>query len=288
MSTERRLRLARTAWLARAVEDAMDRLAKVGDIGLPAPARDGVWAMVGASAALEAGDFLFGTRRDLPAAIGRGVPLSTIFCQIMGTTGDPSLGRGLPGTIHDVDHGVSLGDGGPAAHLVHAAGFGHAARLGGASRMALALFGSAAQANGDLHAALNFAAVNAANTVFMARGSLAGELSLVEVAPAWGIPATKVDGDDALAVYEALLVARERATSGQGPTLIDARLDAPARPLDAQALQAQGAFATEVEVGLKLEVAAEVAEALALARQAPPISEHTLFNDTFSDRPWFL
>jgi TPP-dependent pyruvate/acetoin dehydrogenase alpha subunit len=152
----------------------------------------------------------------------------------------------------------------------------------------LALFGSAAQANGDLHAALNFAAVNAANTVFMARGPLAGELSLVEVAPAWGIPATKVDGDDALAVYEALLVARERATSGQGPTLIDARLDAPARPLDAQALQAQGAFATEVEVGLKLEVAAEVAEALALARQAPPISEHTLFNDTFSDRPWFL
>jgi pyruvate dehydrogenase E1 component alpha subunit len=40
-------------------------------------------------------------------------------------------------------------------------------------------------------------------------------------AASYGIPGKTVDGNDVLAVYEAVLEAGERARSGQGPSLID-------------------------------------------------------------------
>ena len=40
-------------------------------------------------------------------------------------------------------------------------------------------------------------------------------------AASYGIPGVTVDGNDVLAVYEAVLAADERARSGQGPSLVD-------------------------------------------------------------------
>ena len=42
-----------------------------------------------------------------------------------------------------------------------------------------------------------------------------------ERAASYGIPGQSVDGNDVLAVYEAVLAADEHARSGQGPSLID-------------------------------------------------------------------
>jgi 2-oxoisovalerate dehydrogenase E1 component alpha subunit len=288
MSVDQRLEIFRLSILAREIDEALHQLYRDGAITLTTPAGDGRIAMVGAAQALKASDMVFGTRRDLAAAIARGVSVQQVFHQALGTTSDRSLGRGLPGTVNDGDQGVSLSDGSPATHLVHAVGFGHAARLSGGERVALALFGSAAQANGELHAALNFAAVNQTQTVFVARGPLAGELLLSDVGHAWGIRTLRVQGDDGLAVWEAVTEARVRAVKGEGPTLVDARLEGNAQAVDGQKLQEAGGLTAETEIAMKTAIRTELVAAIKVAQSAPTVSKHTLFNETYSDRPWFL
>ena len=140
---------------------------------------------------------------------------------------------------------------------------------------------SAAQANGELHAALNFAAVNRCNTVFVARGALAGELRLSEIAHAWGIRAVLVPGDDSLAVHDAVAEARGVALDGGGATVVDARLNGPANPVNSQALQQARELSMESERAMKEAVAAEVQAALKAAKTAATVSPHTLVNGNF-------
>ena len=48
--------------------------------------------------------------------------------------------------------------------------------------------------------------------------------TIAERASAYGFPGVLVDGNDVLAVYEVMKKALDRARSGEGPTLIEARL----------------------------------------------------------------
>jgi TPP-dependent pyruvate/acetoin dehydrogenase alpha subunit len=263
----------------RAVDGWLAGQSRAGVIGTLAPVGDAqieLGAQVAVGLACAEGDLLWGTRRDLPAALARGVSLEVVFGQALGRAADPSLGRGLPGAIHDRRAGVILSDGGPAAHLVHAAGFGHAARLSKSSRCAVALFGSAAWAHGEMHAALNFAAVGRAATVFVARGPRAGEPWLDEVAFAWGLSAERVPGDDGMAVLRAVREARERVSTGEGPALIDARLDAPARPLDLVAFRDAGGFDEVPEATLMAEIHRKIEAAWRAALAAEPVAAETI------------
>ena len=122
MSDSKRLTLFKMGLRVRAVEKALDVLSRQSSIGTVNLAGHACDAMVGAASALDDGDMLFGTRRDLPAAIARNVSLETVFHQVFGTHADPSLGRGMPGTINHHGKNVALSDGSPAMHLVHAAG----------------------------------------------------------------------------------------------------------------------------------------------------------------------
>lgn len=273
---------------ARALEELMERLADAGRIGTTRPAGQSRIAMVGAGLALEAGDLLFGTARDLPAALARGASLDLVLRQAFARSGDPALGRGLPGALQDAPLGLRLSDGGPANHLVHASGFGHAAAIRREPRVALALFGGAAQAQGDLHAALGFAAVYKAQTVFVARGPIQDELWLDEVGEAWGIRAQRVAGDDAGAVYAAVGEARRRAIAGGGPTVIDARLAGPAAPVDEERFRDQGIQDAAAVSALAADIRARLSAARAAAEAAPPIPEASLPREVFAATPWFL
>lgn len=275
------LDLLRLGVLARELEDLLLRLSQAGRIGHVRPAGDARTAMIAAALALEPGDLLFGTARDLPAALARGVGAETILRQAFGKDGDPGLGRGLPGAVVSREHGVTLSDGSASAHLVHAAGFGIASRLRGDDRVALGLFGSAGQASGELHAALNFAAVHGARTVFVARGPLAGEVPFSEAAEAWGLPAVTVPADDGLAVLEAVREARRRAVRGDGPTVVDARSDAPAEPRDALRLRDSGALGEGREARIASEARESVRRARIAAEGAARVSAETLEREVY-------
>jgi pyruvate dehydrogenase E1 component alpha subunit len=104
-------------------------------------------------------------------------------------------------------------------------------KLRGERRCALTWCGDGATSRGDFHEALNWAGVHRLPVVFVLENNqyaystpleLQFAVDPVERASVYGFPGVSVDGNDVEAVFEATRVARERALSGEGPTLIEA------------------------------------------------------------------
>jgi TPP-dependent pyruvate/acetoin dehydrogenase alpha subunit len=270
------------------LERLLSRLCSSGIIGDYREAGEARTAMIATALALRSSDMLFGTARDVPAALAHGVPVSDILAQALGKSGDPGRGRGMPGAITHQRYGVSLTDGNIASHTVHASGFGQAAQIRGDERVACALIGSGALANGEVHAGFNFAALSAARTLFIVRGEVGDGVSLEGAGDSWGLPVVVVRGDDGQAVFGAVREARSRAISGEGPTLVDARLPAQIEPLDWRAHQARGGWSAEHHQEVLRDIESVVRDARKEAEGGEDIRPASLFEDVFADRPWFL
>ncbi|MDQ5862986.1 MAG: thiamine pyrophosphate-dependent enzyme, partial [Actinomycetota bacterium] len=98
--------------------------------------------------------------------------------------------------------------------------------------VALSYFGDGASSQGDVHEAMNFAAIMKAPVVFFVQNNgwaisvpterqVAGG-SVAARAEGYGIPAVKVDGNDVVAVVEATRRALAHCRAGNGPVLIEA------------------------------------------------------------------
>ena len=120
-----------------------------------------------------------------------------------------------------------------AAGIGHAVGIGMSARQRGSDDIGVAFFGDGAANHGNFHEALNFAAVQRAPVVFVCENNLyatATPLKTITLNPeiatkaqSYGMPGVAVDGNDVFAVWLAMKEATERARSGKGPTLIEAK-----------------------------------------------------------------
>jgi pyruvate dehydrogenase E1 component alpha subunit len=129
---------------------------------------------------------------------------------------------------------------------LHAVGLARAAAMKGDDVVALCFLGDGATSEGDVHEALNFAAVYAAPVVFLVQNNgwaISVPLSKQTHAPSlahkgvgYGVPGVRVDGNDAAAVWSVTTKAIEWARAGRGPTLIEAhtyRMDAHTNADDA-------------------------------------------------------
>ena len=115
---------------------------------------------------------------------------------------------------------------------LHAVGAAMAAQRLGEDSVTVAFLGDGATSEGDVHEALNFAAVFKAPCVFYVQNNqwaISVPVSrqtggAVDRAPAigYGMPGIRVDGNDVLACYAVMAEAAERARAGGGPTLIEA------------------------------------------------------------------
>jgi len=120
-----------------------------------------------------------------------------------------------------------------AAQLPHAVGLAWALKLRRQPGVALVYFGDGASSEGDFHEAANLAGVQRVPLVFLllnnqwaistpvSKQTAARDLSVR--AAGYGFAGMAVDGDDLFTVYAATREAVERARSGGGPTLIEAR-----------------------------------------------------------------
>jgi pyruvate dehydrogenase E1 component alpha subunit len=128
-----------------------------------------------------------------------------------------------------------------AGSVLHAVGWAHGQTLaagpagtntGGELGVALTYFGDGASSQGDVHEALNFAAVMKAPVVFFVQNNgwaisvpterqVAGG-SVAARAAGYGMPALQIDGNDVVAVLEATRRAFAHARAGNGPVLIEA------------------------------------------------------------------
>jgi 2-oxoisovalerate dehydrogenase E1 component len=225
--------LYRALLLPRVIEEKMLHLLRQGRLSKWFSGYGQEAIAVGCAWALSPGDYILPTHRNLGVWTTRGVPLRQLFCQLMGKAGGYTNGRdrtfhfGLPEKrlIGMISH--------MAAMLPVACGLGLASRLKRHDFVALAFAGEGATREGDFHEAVNLAAVWKLPVIFLvenngyglstpAREAIAVE-NIADAAIGYGIAGEVVDGNDVLAVVEAVRQAAGRAREGQGPTLLEAK-----------------------------------------------------------------
>jgi len=188
---------------------------------------------VGSAIQLIDGDVVTPTHRDFGAHVIRGLSLKEIFCNWMGRVGGPTRGRDGGPHIGDIRHGIIAPVSPVGAWCPVACGAAMALKRRGNGNVALTFFGEGTSSRGDIHEAMNWAAVMKLPVVFMcnnnafaystpAEKQYAVE-SLAVRGPAYGMPGVSIDGNDVLAVYAAAWKAFARARAGEGPSLIECR-----------------------------------------------------------------
>src|SRR5207253_3252778 len=186
----------------------------------------------GACANLREGDYIVGTHRGHGHCIAKGARVDRMMAELMGRA--DGYRRGLGGSMHiaALDLNVLGCNGIVAAGLPIGTGAALAAKLRKTDNVVIAFFGDGGANQGVVHEALNLAAVWALPIIFLCENNqyalstattrtTAGE-SIAARAAAYAIPGVRVDGNDALAVYEAVGAAVARARRGEGPTLLEA------------------------------------------------------------------
>ena len=186
----------------------------------------------GACAALREDDYIVGTHRGHGHCIAKGAQVDRMMAELMGR--QDGYCRGLGGSMHiaALDLNILGCNGIVAAGLPIGTGAALAARLTRSDRVVVAFFGDGASSQGVVHESLNLAAVWKLPIVFLcennqyalstsSKRTIAGE-SIAGRAAAYAIPGVRVDGNDVLAVYEAVKTAVARARAGEGPTLVEA------------------------------------------------------------------
>jgi len=188
---------------------------------------------VGTAIQLIAGDVVTPTHRDFAAHVIRGISLQEIFCNWLGRVGAPTRGRDGGPHIGDIRRRIIAPVSPVGAWCAVACGAAMALQRQGKGNIALTFFGEGTSARGDVHEAMNLAAVMKLPVVFVCNNnayaySMPAEKeyaveSLAVRGPAYGMPGVSVDGNDVLAVYAASRKAIARARGGKGPSLIECR-----------------------------------------------------------------
>ena len=119
-----------------------------------------------------------------------------------------------------------------STQVPQAAGIGLAYKLAKQDNVCVCYFAEGAASEGDFHAALNFAATLKSPVIFFCRNTgyaistpieeqMASD-GIVARGPAYGVPATRVDGNDIWAVRSAVAKARKMALEENTPVMIEA------------------------------------------------------------------
>lgn len=188
---------------------------------------------VGASAALRPDDYVFATYRGHHHAIARGASPEACLAELMQRATGVCKAKGGSMHLTRADRGMLGSYAIVGAHLPMANGAAWSAKLRGKTQVAVAFFGDGATNIGAFHEALNLAAVWALPVVFVCENNRYMEYTPIDSvtsvpnpaadrAAANGMPGELVDGNDVVAVHDAMAVAVERARSGAGPTVLEA------------------------------------------------------------------
>lgn len=188
---------------------------------------------VGASAALRSDDYVFATYRGHHHALARGATPEECLAELMSRA--TGLCKAKGGSMHLTKAATGmLGSYAiVGSHLPMAVGAAWSARLRGTHQLAVAFFGDGATNIGAFHESLNLAAVWKLPVLFVCENNLYMEYTpIAEVtavarpaadrAPAHGIPGEVVDGNDVVAVEEAVARLARRARAGDGPAVLEA------------------------------------------------------------------
>lgn len=277
--------------------------------------------IVGACMALRDDDAMTGTHRSHGHPIGKGAELKGLMAELMGKETGICKGRG--GSMHLAVKNVGIigesaivGGGIPLA-----TGCALSAVVRGTSQVSLCFFGDGAVNQGTFHESLNMASLWKLPVIYLCENngyaittSVArshAQPSVAKRAEAYGMAGVTVDGQDVLAVYSVVTAAVDRARTGQGPTLVEAKtyrfdehqvglfLKTPYRAAEEieeyrsnrdpvalyrQLLSRQG-FADSDLTAIEREVSDAVKQAIRFAEDSPSPAPATLYDYLYSNPP---
>jgi 2-oxoisovalerate dehydrogenase E1 component len=187
----------------------------------------------GACGNLRRDDYIIGTHRGHGPCIAKGASLKEMMAELYGKA--TGYCKGLGGSMHiaDMDLNILGCNGIVGAGLPIANGAGLSAKLRKSDQMTICFFGDGASSQGTFHEALNLAAVWKLPVIFVCENNQYALSSsykrtvavdaIADRAAAYDIPGVTVDGNDVVAVYEAVREAVARARRGEGPALVEGK-----------------------------------------------------------------
>ncbi len=232
LKTEDLLEIYRLLRLTREFEDRLCSLwGHGGVVELPHGSQGQEAIAIGACYGLRVQDQVLPSLRTRGAFIAKGVPLSTQWAGIFGKVDGPARGKSTTHHMADPARGVLLGSGLIGSDIPVAVGAALAFKLKKEDNLVVNFFGDGAAQRGDFHEGLNFAGVFKLPIIFILENNGWAEYTPLSKhfagtnfacrAEGYGFPGVRVDGNDVLAVYEAVQQAAAQARAGKGPTLVE-------------------------------------------------------------------
>ena len=268
---------------------------------------------VGAMAALRPEDDVITHYRDHGYVLARGIEPGRVMAELYGKATGLSKGKG--GSMHMADVRRHLWGGYAivGGHIPVATGLALANQYRNLPQVVACFFGEGATNTGTFYAGLNLAAVWKLALIAIVENNRYGMGTAFErvsavgdvyrKASAFDIPGVKIDGNDVLAVRDAVHRMAERSRAGGGPQLIEAMtyrfrghsMGDPQRYRTREEVEEAKArdpiacwrrtvlendLATEAELQkIRDEVEAEVEEAVQFAENSPAPDPSELYND---------
>jgi len=307
----------------RVTDARMMALQRQGRIGFYGEAVGQEAAVVGSAAASKPDDWIVPALREAGVGLTRGMSLDSYVAQIFGNGEDPTKGRQMPCHPCDRERHYVVMSSCVSTQVPHAVGIAMAMKIqGDPDRCAFGFMGDGGTSEPDVHVALNFAGVMRAPCVLIcqnnqwaistpgAKQCAAETIALKAVG--YGVRPLRVDGNDVLAVYEAVSRAAERARRGDGPTFIElltyrvsahSSSDDPSRYRDEQVtevwksrrdpirrlramMERRGWITAAEHEALATRLEAEVREVITRQEAVAPPPLSSLIDDVFEQPSW--
>ncbi|MDH3653678.1 MAG: thiamine pyrophosphate-dependent enzyme [Myxococcales bacterium] len=307
----------------RIVDDRLERIQRQGRIAFHVGSLGEEAAIVGAAAALRDRDWIVPCYREVGALLWRGYPLQRYVDHMYGNADDPVHGRQMPDHTFSRPHRYLAVSAPIGTQIPHAVGLAMAAKKRDLDECVGVFFGDGATSSNDFHAAMNFAGVFQPPVLFLCRNngyaiSLPVERqtatrTIAEKAAAYRVPAARVDGNDALAVFGAVREGVQRAANGGGPTFIelltyrvgghstsdDPRIYRSEEEVDAwrdadpilrlrKHIEHRDVWNDDLDSDWRTVCDLEVKACVRRAEQKPAPELGEMFTDVYAEQPWHL
>jgi pyruvate dehydrogenase E1 component alpha subunit len=187
----------------------------------------------GACANLRTDDYITSTHRGHGHLIAKGGKTDRMMAELFGKKTGYNKGKGGSMHIAEVDIGILGASAIVGAGITIAGGAALSAKMRGTDQVAVCFFGDGACNTTRFHEGVNLASIWKLPIVYVIENNTYAETTpvsyamnipnIADRASAYGIPGKTVDGNDVLAVYEAVGEAVARAKKGEGPTLVECK-----------------------------------------------------------------
>lgn len=175
-------------------------------------------------------DYVISAYREHTQALAKGVQPNSIMAELYGRATGTSGGKG--GSMHIFDKSVRFmgGHGIVGGQIPLATGFAWKIKYRAEPNVVVCFMGDAAVNQGGFHEALNMAAVWELPAIYVVENNHYGMgtafrrvslTQIVEKASPYGIPASRVNGQDVLATYAHFRDLAEEVRNGGGPRFVD-------------------------------------------------------------------